>query len=65
MPARKDGERRIPVVEVAAQLSLTRAQVRRRIRLGQIEAINVGTERKRNYRIAESEVTRYVNATRV
>ena len=49
----------VKTAEFAEMFRLSRKTVERRIRRGEIEAINVGTEAKRIYRIPRSEVERY------
>lgn len=49
-------EQHVPVAEIAASLSCSEETVRRMIRSGQIEALNVGTKSKPSYRLRPSAV---------
>jgi excisionase family DNA binding protein len=49
--------------EFAEIVRLDPSKIRQRIRRGEIKAYNVGTEKRRIYRIAESELARYLSAS--
>ena len=49
--------------EFAAIVRLSPDKVRQRIRRGEIKANNVGTDKRRIYRISEAELERYLKAT--
>lgn len=49
--------------EFAAIVQLSPDKVRQRIRRGEINASNLGTDKRRIYRISEAELERYLKAT--
>jgi hypothetical protein len=53
------------VAEFAARMDMDPRIVRRRIKDGQIRALNIATEAKPEYRISEAELARWVEANQV
>lgn len=53
------------VAEYAARMDMDPRIVRRRIKDGQIKAVNIGTEAKPEYRISEAELARWVAENQV
>lgn len=49
------------VGEFAVRMAMPEHMVRKRIRKGQIRAVNIGHPNKPEYRISEDELTRYVS----
>lgn len=54
----------LTVAEVAAELKVSRSRVRRKIKDGELAAANIGSAKRREYRIKRRDLVRYLEKSK-